>query len=991
MKLKNINISAQLRWGLGIILVMMIGLSAFSWYQTSSIWNSSESLYEHPLRTRRAIGEISKSILSMRVSIRDFLLCEDPKVQQSLLNDIAVEEANVRSGMDALKLCYLGPREDIDALSAEFAKWVSIRAETIRMVSAGRIEEARLRHVPGGMAPTQAIKVLSALAQISDFAIKKADEFYVNARDAKNNLLTWMLLSIIGIILFAAFVVYLLIRGLGVPLREMIAVAERYQSGNLDARITYASKSEFGKLAGSFNRMADTIETELALNTQSANLSNIMLSEDEAHRFCNAMLGALLESTSSQLGAVYLLNKEKTEYHHFECIGMDVAHCKSFSVSYFEGEFGMSLKSKKINHIKAIPEDTPFVFSVVSGQFIPREIITIPIIAGEEIIAMISLATVTGFSKNSLRLINSTLNTLSARMESVLAYRKLTKFTKQLEIQNSELEAQRRELTSQASELTEQNAELEMQKKQLDEASKLKTSFLSNMSHELRTPLNSVIALSGVLNRHLEGKIPDEEFGYLDVIERNGKLLLSLINDVLDLSRIESGREEFEVSRFNIKTLIREVMDLMFPQANLKEIMLILNVPDDFPEITSDYGKCRHILQNLLSNAVKFTEGGRVDVSAVATKEGIQIMVNDTGIGISKEDIPVIFDEFRQADNSNSRKFGGTGLGLAIAKKYAEMLNGSISVESEIGKGSEFTLTLPYECGVMQTVVEPAVSATFKFDSTQSIEYANLEKRDKTILLVEDTEAVVIQMKDILQSQGYQIMVARNGNEALDLISKKVPDAMILDLMMPEVDGFEVLRSIREHQRTAQLPVIILTAKFISKEELKFLKHNGIHQLIQKGDINKEQLLEAVAGMMLHEPTVVKNYNKRLAPETEKGSAVVLVVEDNPDNMLTIKALLEGKCKVISATDGISGIAMAKEHKPHLILMDIALPGKNGIEALIEIRRDITLSRVPVVAVSASAMKGDKESFIALGFDSYVSKPIDHREFTEMLKEFNII
>ncbi|MCX6307981.1 MAG: ATP-binding protein, partial [Bacteroidia bacterium] len=230
---------------------------------------------------------------------------------------------------------------------------------------------------------------------------------------------------------------------------------------------------------------------------------------------------------------------------------------------------------------------------------------------------------------------------------------------------------------------------------QLDEANKQKTIFLSNMSHELRTPLNSVIALTGVLNRRLAQKIPLEEYSYLEVIERNGKHLLSLINDILDLSRIEAGKEDMEVVQFNAVQLIHEIVDLIEPQAVEKKIDLLYLPQQNELIVESDFKKCRHILQNLIGNAVKFTEKGKVEIIAKKEGEYLNIDIIDTGIGISESQLQHIFDEFRQADNSTSRRFGGTGLGLSIAKKYTAVVGGSITVNSTPGEGSVFTLKLP--------------------------------------------------------------------------------------------------------------------------------------------------------------------------------------------------------------------------------------------------------------------------------------------------------
>jgi CheY-like chemotaxis protein len=256
---------------------------------------------------------------------------------------------------------------------------------------------------------------------------------------------------------------------------------------------------------------------------------------------------------------------------------------------------------------------------------------------------------------------------------------------------------------------------------------------------------------------------------------------------------------------------------------------------------------------------------------------------------------------------------------------------------------------------------------------------------EKTILLVEDSEATIIQMKEMLVSQGYQVLIAQNGEEALNQIASKTPDAMILDLMMPQVDGFEVLKRIRENPETSQVPVIILTAKFVTKEELAFLKHNHVHQLIQKGDINKKQLLNILSKMIFSDKTDPVKPEKKPVPTFPQGDPVILVVEDNPDNMLTIKALLDGYGKILEATDGLKGIELALNQVPNLILMDIAIPEMNGIDVLRKMRENEQLKHVSIIAVSASAMKGDKEHFIACGFDDYISKPIDNQIFEKII------
>jgi len=585
----------------------------------------------------------------------------------------------------------------------------------------------------------------------------------------------------------------------------------------------------------------------MILREGAAQIADVMLREDELHRFSRELLKTLMEHTGSQVGALYLLNWDKTAFEHLESIGLDHRTRVSFAAMPAEGEFGMALATGKVRHIAEVPADTPFTFAAVAGDFRPRDILTIPILSGSEAVAIISLASLHPYGPQDLRLIDDILSTLSARMNGVLAFRHIQELAQALEHQNQELDAQKKELAVQADELTEQNTELELQKRELDEANRLKSRFLSNMSHELRTPLNSVIALAGVLARRLIHTIPEEEYSYIEIIERNGKNLLALINDLLDLARIEAGREEVRVRRFFIGDVIDDVAATLDPQAQEKGIALKNQVPPTLPPVTSDPDKCRQILMNLVGNAVKFTETGHVAVAAQLSFDRLEISVIDTGIGIPADQVSTIFDEFRQGDDGASRKYGGTGLGLSIASQYAHLLGGKITVVSTPGEGSTFTLNLPLSS-------RPADSAELGDKGAPVCRPSEvkgiLASRGQTILIVEDSEPAVIQMSDILQAEGYRIDVARNGREALERIEQHVPDAMILDLMMPEVDGFEVLRQIRSSERTAHIPVLILTAKHVTREELSFLKGNQIHQLIQKGDVSKIQLLRAVAQMV---------------------------------------------------------------------------------------------------------------------------------------------
>ena len=982
--LKNSKIGTQLQIGFAILQLFVIILGAISYHQSDRLHLQTESMYNHPLQVRRSIGELTSSIYAIRVNMKSIVLTEltdvADKETKELEDMISIDllDKSVINIIEILRNIYLGPVSDIDLMEYEFIKWKSIREKSISLYKAGNIKEAAKRSTSEGVGKQQAEVVLKSLENISLFATGKGDEFFTTSQKLSSSLNRQLLFITAFIILISLLIGKFLIAAVRKPIQELIDATQRFHEGDLDARSSNTSQNEFGELSDSYNKLADGIHANLSLNEKIEKISGLMLSEDNTKIFFQKTLHALSEYTDSQIAAVYLLSNDNKSYEHLESIGLNKNARQSFAAENFEGEFGSAISSRKVKHIKNITEHTHFAFYTVSGKFIPREILTIPVHTNKGVIAIISLASLGLYSKQSIQLIDKILITLSARVEGLLAYSKIKAFSATLKIQNTELEASKKELSSQSAELTQQNTELELQKKQLSQANQLKTSFFSNMSHELRTPLNSVISLSGVLYKRLANKISEEEYSYLEIIKRNGKNLLSLINNILDIARLEAGHEDVEINKFNNADLIDDIVSSLSIQANQKKIKLIHSKTNTNLFITSDIKKCRHILQNIISNAVKFTDKGKVEVSAKQNDDDIVITVTDTGVGISEDQITFIFDEFKQADSSTSRRFGGTGLGLSIAKKYVNMLGGRISIKSKIGKGSEFTITLPLQYASENKIVNAETSSLFKHRTQSSLNQVP-DKHEKTILLVDDSEPALVQMKDILEECGYHVLLANDGSEALAIIENNIPDAMILDLMMPGIDGFQVLRSIRDKEQTAHLPVLILTAKHITKEELKFLKSNNVRQLIQKGNVNSDDLLGAVANLLFPETEELKTLQPEL--QTIEGKPVVLVVEDNPDNMLSARVILSDDFTVLEAVNGIEGVSMAKKFKPNLILMDIALPKMDGIEAFKKIRNDPELQHIKIIALTASAMAQEREVVLAHGFDAFIPKPIDGQEF----------
>lgn len=986
-KLDNIKIRTLIGYGFGILVVFLILLGTIAWRQTSNIWGQFEMIQDHPNIVRRTILEFEKNVLIIHRGMKDVVFSDNNSEIERILENIKISENEAFAKLKLIKERYLGNFDDITELENEFIKWNIIREETIRLKKEGNIEESINRTNPDSIGGLQASLLLKKTEKIFKFADNKAESFYSQAKENNKKLKIQLVITLSLLLLLSISIFYIITTAVRRPLRLLTQAIDDFNEGKQNVICSYNSNNEFGHLSSNFNIMSEILTKKEIIHKYSTHLSNVMLKESEPSAFCREVLLTLLEHTDSQMGAFYLIDKSRDKFIKFESVGLKNDSKSSYSLSELEGDIGSVAAGGKIRYL-TIPEDSPFNFVNLSGEIKPKSIVSLPLHSSDEVVGVISIASINNFTDLSLEFLENISGTIEARLSGVISYQKIIAQSTELEYQNSELEAQKSELSAQTLELTEMNTELEQQKRQLDEANKLKSIFLSNMSHELRTPLNSVIALSDVLYRRLAGKVSEDEYEYIDVIGRNGKHLLMLINDILDISRIEAGKEEINLSRFSINKLSEQLITLIKPLATEKKIAISNEVSVNIPEIVSDYGKCVHILQNLVGNAVKFTDKGEVSINAKIINNEAYISVVDSGIGISEENLKHIFEEFRQADGSTSRKYGGTGLGLAIAKKYAELISGRIIVESTPSKGSVFTLILPLN---LSNGNYRENSSEGYLDQKQSSFNNVIESNGEKILLVDDSEPALIQMSDILISNGYKVIIARNGNQAIEQVNKSIPDAIVLDLMMPEMDGFETLGIIRNESKSAHIPVLILTAKHLEKSELSFLKGNNIHQLIQKGDVSRIELLDAVSGLFNEKPNY-KNSEVKEGPirsiHSSAAKISVLIVEDNPDNMKTMKAILQDRCNITEAFSGSKAIILANTILPDLILMDLALPEVSGFDALKEIRKNDKLADVPVIAVTASVLKGDKEQIIRFGFDGYISKPVDQNLLWKMIEDF---
>ena len=715
----------------------------------------------------------------------------------------------------------------------------------------------------------------------------------------------------------------------------------------------------------------------------------------------------------------------------------------------------------------------------------------------------------------------------------------------ELQERTKALEDQRDDIRSKNTELTRARNEIEEKAKDLEIASKYKSEFLANMSHELRTPLNSIIVLSQLLSENKKQNLTGKQVEYANTINSSGSDLLDLINEILDLSKIEAGRIELHPENIDLTEILNQLNMFFKPMVEKKGLNFNLHIDGKVPSgIFADNQRLQQILKNLLSNALKFTEKGNVMLDVRRPADGPELRrtglipetslaftIIDTGIGIPQDKLKVIFEAFQQADGTTSRRFGGTGLGLTISRSFAQVMGGDILLKSEEGKGSVFTLLLPEKFGeslkkpeTVKPVIKPPVTLPDKVKPVHARAVVNenpgnddrdsIQKGDKVLLIIEDDPSFSKILFDFAEEKGYKCLVAMDGESGLYLADLHVPNAIILDIGLPGIDGWEVMERLHQDSKTRHIPVHFISALDKSKDALQMgaigyltkpvsveklrdafgriedviskpmkkllvvdddiITRRSIVALIGNGDVSttsvsggaeaynllvKENFdciildlgLVDMSGYDLIEkiransklanlPIVIYTGSEltreeeerlqkyadsiiikgvrspeRLLAETslflhrveanlpkEKQDMIrmlysqedvfhdrtILVVDDDSRNVFAITAVLEERgLKVISAGNGREGIDRLKAHPEiNLVLMDIMMPEMDGYEAIGIIRKNKQYENLPILALTAKAMKEDRDHCIEAGANDYLAKPVDSQKLLSLLR-----
>ncbi|MEY2440488.1 MAG: hypothetical protein QOI34_1873, partial [Verrucomicrobiota bacterium] len=957
-------------------------------------------------------------------------------------------------------------------------------------------------------------------------------------------------------------------------LRAIADVATAVTKGDLTRSIQVAAEGEVAFVKDNINEMIRNLKDTTSRNneqdwlkTNLAKFTRMLQGQRDLLTVGRLILSELAPVVSAQQGVFYIMDGVDSEPELKLLASYAYRDRKGINSRFKLGEglVGQAALEKERILLSNVPNDYVRISSGL-GQTRPMNIVVLPILFEGQVKAVMELSSIEEFNPTHQTFLDQltesigiVLNTIEANTRTEDLLKQSQSLASELQSRQEELQQTNQELEEKARQLFEQNAEVEKKNREVEQArqalegkaqqlsltSRYKSEFLANMSHELRTPLNSLLILAEQLSTNPEGNLTPRQVEFAQTIRGSGKDLLNLINDILDLSKIESGTVTVDVGEVRFQEMQQNLERTFRHVAEGKGVLFNIEMEEGMPAaIYTDAQRLDQVLKNLLSNAFKFTERGYVKLNVISASSGwspehpnlnrakqvFAFSVSDSGIGIPGDKQSTIFEAFQQADGSTSRRYGGTGLGLAISRELARLLGGEIKLESDEGRGSTFTLFLPDaysvsglekmiaagkpevaidkqeekessgpppidtsiaddrsfisadekciliveddrdfaqwlldlareadfkaivtprgytalalvrefapvavtldvslpdidgwkvlarlkadlatrhipvivisagEAGSQDALKHGAVAALRKPISRADIEAvfgkvrAMSEQDTKQLLVIEDDATQRASIRELIGPEGAQLVDAANAQEALDALRNQAFDCIVVDLMLPDKSGFELIEQIRAER--PQLPIIVYTGKDLSPEEEQQLNH--LAQTVIVKDVRSPERLYDQTALWLHRdasklPKDKRDLLRRLHdPDEVLAGKKVLIVDDDIRNIFAMTSLLERyKMNVISAETGKAAIeSLQNTPEVDLVLMDIMLPEMDGYDTMRAIRSTYGFEQLPIIALTAKAMKGDREKCIDAGASDYISKPVETEQLLSLLRNW---
>ncbi|MGW9592780.1 HAMP domain-containing protein, partial [Streptomyces chartreusis] len=837
--------------------------------------------------------------------------------------------------------------------------------------------------------------------------------------------------------------------------RAIAEVASAVAEGDLTRSITVEASGEVAELKDNINSMVGSLrETTRAnqeqdwLKTNVARISGLMQGHRDLPVVAELIMDELAPLVSAQYGAFYAAEDtaRKPQLRLVGSYGYPDDTTRPERIRVGRSLVGQAARNRRPISVEELPPGYVTISSSL-GQAVPSALVVLPIVVEDQVLGVIELASVTRFTQIHQDFLAQVMPTIGVNLNTIVANARtdellgesqrltgeLQERSAELQVQQDELQRSNAELEEKASLLASQNRDIEAKNLQIEQArqeletraqelalaSKYKSEFLANMSHELRTPLNSLLILAQLLAQNPSRNLTPKQVEYAGIIHSAGSDLLQLINDILDLSKVEAGKMDVTPECVEVRELVEYVEATFRPMTTQKSLEFSVATAPGTPfDLLTDGSRLRQVLRNLLSNALKFTEEGGVELRIEPAADGeipmsvhrgspiVAFHVKDTGIGIPEQQLETIFGAFQQADGTTSRKYGGTGLGLSITREIARLLGGAVTVRSTPGQGSTFTLFLPVArvdfegvSGSDARPVElphvaelppaaPSEAPPAKAPGRRQRRLLVVEGRTRGLLTLVAERAVADIAPDADDPlAGIDIITAVGAQEAASTLADEPCHCVVLELGMPDDEGTRLIQAIEGDSALASVPVLVHTGHHVDLAQEQSLRSRAEGRPLAFLSSLDELRERITLHLSAEEPgdvlQLVRTEESQRALTQVLDNTLfgrtVLVVDDDARNLFALSGALELQgFHVLHANNGREGIETLLAHQDiALVLMDVMMPEMDGYAATAEIRSMPQYADLPIIAVTAKAMPGDQEKSLASGANDYVTKPVD--------------
>ncbi|MDN4602278.1 CHASE3 domain-containing protein [Paenibacillus sp. F6_3S_P_1C] len=909
-KKRRFTIRSKIVLGYLVVVLLFGAVLMILSAQINASQKEIDFITHHDLEVHNLTNAIEKNVLNMETGQRGFMLTGEESYLEPYTQAMTQWNSNY---IELYELVSDNPsqQKSLESIKTHINRWIDVAgAASVALKKQGNQEKVIefFQSDPG----KSEIDLLRSQFQTFRNTEMGLTEIRVSELAERSSTLLTIMYTLWAVVAGLSVAAALVISGNIVKtLREVKqTISDISQGGNLTQRIVVRTHDEVGDLGQETNLLLDTVQEQNRLKDRVASIATLLQNPTSLEGLSRLFLNQVAILLEAPYGVLYAMKENRLiRVAAYAADGEKERSLGKVSIAQGEGLVGQSAIEKRVLQMNDLPQNYIRISSGL-GDASAASLTVAPVVFEGKTIAVIELASMKPIEPKETKLLTElieifgvSLHSTVTRMELQHLYDESQVLNEELQTQSEQLQAQTEEMKSQTEELhmqTEElhmlNERLELQKDaaetsaselaevadQLRTSSGYKSEFLANMSHELRTPLNSMLILSEILAENKHQHLNSEEQKYASVIHASGKDLLNLINDILDLSKVEAGEMEVDFDDVYLESLPEVINQYFLKTAEQKGIDFRIQLQGPLPEtIVSDEMRLHQILRNLLSNAFKFTNEGEVAltisrVSLPNPEENgeeagvIAFSVSDTGIGISEDKLLQIFDAFKQADGATARKYGGTGLGLSISQSLANLLGGSISATSREGQGSIFTLFLPLrreDPEVMQSsrlfLNQVAATSTPEINITLGMNSTNVEMlltpleesllNGRQVLVVDDDIRNVYALANALEQYNMKVITAQNGYECLEMLEsgEAKPDIIMMDIMMPELDGYETTRQIRERLNLKQLPIIALTAKAMKEDRDKCIAAGASDYLSKP--LNMKEVLSRMKLWLSHE------------------------------------------------------------------------------------------------------------------------------------------